>query len=132
MNITVDTNFLISATQWHSSVARKLLLKLIEANVQIFASEEIISEMIEVLQRDFGYNDIMLKDITRYVLSFVTLVEPAWKVDVIKDDPDDNKIIECALESKAKYIITYDKHLLNLKEYEGIHIIRPEEARALL
>lgn len=132
MNITVDTNFLISATQWHSSVAHKLLLKLVEANVQICASEEIISELIEVLQRDFGYNDIMLKDITRYVLSFVTIVEPAWKVDVIKDDPDDNKIIECALESESKYILTYDKHLLTLKEYRGIRIIKPEEARALI
>ena len=45
----------------------------------------------------------------------------------VEIDVNDNKIIECALESKAKYIISYDKHLLKLKEYEGIKIVRPED-----
>lgn len=50
---------------------------------------------------------------------------------MMKDDPDDDKIIECALESNSKYIITYDKYLLNIQEYPGIRIIRPEEAKAI-
>ena len=65
------------------------------------------------------------------VFLFTTLVKPTQKVKVVTDDPDDNIIVECALESNSKYIITYDKHLLNLKEYGGIRIIRPEEARAI-
>lgn len=62
----------------------------------------------------------------------MTLVESKEKVNVVKEDPDDNIIIECALVSKSKYIITYDKHLLKIKDYKGIRIIRPEEARAIL
>jgi len=50
---------------------------------------------------------------------------------VIKEDPDDNKIIECAISSNSEFIITYDKHLLKVKEYKGIQIIRPETARAI-
>lgn len=50
---------------------------------------------------------------------------------MVKDDPDDNKVLDCALESNSKYIITYDLHLLNLKEHQGIRIIKPEEARAI-
>ena len=50
---------------------------------------------------------------------------------MVKEDPDDDMIVECALESHSKYLITYDKHLLNLKEYHGIRIIKPEEARAI-
>ena len=53
------------------------------------------------------------------------------RVKVVKEDPDDDIIIECALESNSKYVITYDTHLLNLKEYQGIRIIKPEEARAI-
>ncbi len=57
----------------------------------------------------------------------MTLVIPSEKVDIVKEDADDNKIIECALESNAEYIISYDKHLLDLKEYRGIKIVKPEE-----
>jgi len=45
----------------------------------------------------------------------------------MKDDPDDNRVLECAIESSSDYIITYDGHLLKLKEYTGIKIIKPEE-----
>ena len=59
------------------------------------------------------------------------MVKPKVKVDIVKDDPDDNIIIKCALESRSKYIVTYDPHLLNLKEHNGIKIIKPEFARAI-
>ena len=45
----------------------------------------------------------------------------------MKDDPDDNKFIEAALEGKAEYIVTQDNHLLKIKEFKGIKIISPEE-----
>lgn len=127
MKIAVDTNFLVSATQWDNSVSHKLLLKLIKNNDIIFSTKEILDEFAEVLERDFLYNKEEIKNIFEKVLQFLTLVTPSKKVDAIKEDADDNKIIECALESRAEYIISYDKHLLNLKEYQGIKIIRPEE-----
>ena len=131
MKITVDTNFLISATQWDNSVAHKLLIKLIKIDVEIFTTKEILNEFNKVLQRDFKYNRGETDEIIQKVLGFLILVEPKIKVDIVKDDPDDNIILECALESKSKYIITYDKHLLSLKEHQGVRIIRPEEARAI-
>ena len=56
---------------------------------------------------------------------------PKEKLMVVKDDPDDNKIIECAVESKSEYIITYDQHLLRISEHNGVKIIKPEEAMDL-
>ncbi|MBI5389261.1 hypothetical protein HZB01_02675 [Candidatus Woesearchaeota archaeon] len=50
---------------------------------------------------------------------------------VVKEDPDDDMIIACAVASKSQFIITYDKHLLKLKEHKGIKIIKPEEARLI-
>ena len=85
----------------------------------------------EVLKRDFNFSDKEVAEILEKVLTFVTLVNPTKRVKVVKEDPDDDIIIECALESNSKYVITYDQHLLNLKEYQGIRIIRPEEARAI-
>jgi len=131
MRITVDTNFLISATQWDNSVAHKLLIDLIKINIEIFTTKEILGEFSKVLKRDFKYSEEETDEIVQKILEFLILIEPKQKVNVVKDDPDDNIVIECALASKSKYIITYDKHLLNIKEYEGIRIIRPEEARAI-
>ena len=128
MKLVVDTNFLISATQWDYSVCHKLLEKLIMNNAEIFSTKEILEEFAEVLKRDFLYNDEEVNNILEKVLQFLILVNPSKKIDIVKEDADDNKIIECAVESKAEYILSYDKHLLKLKEYQGIKIIRPEEA----
>ena len=127
MKVTVDTNFLISATQWDYSVAHKLLKKLILSDAEIFTTQDILDETAEVLERDFKYSKDEAKNIIEKILLFAKLIKPKQKVDVIKDDPDDNKVIECAIESSSDYIITYDGHLLKLKEYKGIMIMKPEE-----
>ena len=132
MAVTFDTNVLLSATLWDGSVAQKLLFDLIRQGIKIYSTTEIISEYQEILKRDFDFSDAEVSEIMEKVLTFVTLVSPQTKIKAVKDDPDDDIILECALESESKYIITYDKHLLNLKEFRGIRIIRPEEARAIL
>ena len=127
MKVTVNPNFLISATQWDYSVAHKLLKKLILSDAEIFTTQDILDETAEVLERDFKYSKDEAKNIIEKILLFAKLIKPKQKVDVIKDDPDDNKVIECAIESSSDYIITYDGHLLKLKEYKGIMIMKPEE-----
>jgi len=116
MKIVVDTNFLVSATQWDYSVSHKLLEKLIRNNAEIFTTKEILDEFAKVLKRDFLYDEEETRNIIEIVLQFLSLVISGKKIDVVKEDSDDNKIVECALESRADYIVSYDKHLLNLKE----------------
>jgi predicted nucleic acid-binding protein len=48
----------------------------------------------------------------------------AQKLNVIADDPDDNKIIECAVAAGADVIVSGDKHLLRLGQYRGIRIMK--------
>ena len=129
MKVTVDTNFLISATQWDYSVAHKLLKKFVLSDTEIFTTQDILDETAEVLERDFEYSKDEAKNIIEKILLFANLIEPKQKVDVIKDDPEDNKIIECAVEASADLIITYDRHLLRLKNYGKIKIIKPEELK---
>lgn len=127
MRIVIDTNFLISATQWDYSVSHKLLEKLIISNAEIFTTKEILKEFSEVLRRDFQYSAEEINSVTEKILQFLISVIPKNKVDIIKEDVDDNKIIECAIESKAEYILSYDNHLLKLREFQGIKIIKPED-----
>lgn len=48
-------------------------------------------------------------------------------MNIAKENPSNNKIIECALEAKASFIISEDKHLLKIKNYKGIKIISPDK-----
>lgn len=132
MNVVFDTNIILSSTLWKESAARKLLRQLVDKQINIISSPEIISEYQEVLKRDFDYTDEEVTKIMKQVFEFVTLIKPVNKIDAVKEDPDDNIILECAVESKAEYIITYDKHLLKLITYENIKIIKPEEMMKLI
>lgn len=127
MRITADTNFLISATQWDASVSHKLLLKLISLDAEVYTTEEILEEFTEILERDFRYPSQEANAIKETLLGFVYLVAAEEKIDIVKDDPDDNKILACAIASRSDYILTYDKHLLRIKEFKGIKIVQPEE-----
>ena len=132
MKVTVDTNFFISSTQWDYSIANRLLKKLLERGIEIFSTKEILEEFLGILQRDFKYNLQDAEKIIEKVMFFVILVEPFRKIRVVMDDIDDDKIIECAVESDSDYILTYDKHLLSLREFERIKILTPEEFLRLL
>ncbi len=127
IKVVFDTNILISSTLWVGSVAQKLLFHCIKEDIPIFSSQEIIEEYQKILKRDFGYSEEEIESVMEKIFQFISLVNPNIKVNTVKEDSDDNKIIECALESKADYIITYDKHLLKLINFEGVKIIKPEE-----
>ena len=132
MRLVFDTNILISATGWEGSVAEKLILKIIEHGLKVFVSQEILAEFHKVLVRDFDYTPNQATEKIEGITSLFTIVEPVERVLAVAADPSDNKIIECALACSADCIITYDKHLLDIKEFRGIKIIKPEEALRLL
>ena len=131
MGVTFDTNALLSSTLWDGSVAQKLLFCLIRKEIGLFTTSAILLEYQNVLKRDFGYSDEEVAKIIEKILSTFKLIVPKEKIIIVKDDPDDNKIIECAVESKSKYIITYDQHLLKIGGYNGIRIVKPEKAMDL-
>ncbi|MBS3174881.1 putative toxin-antitoxin system toxin component, PIN family [Candidatus Woesearchaeota archaeon] len=131
MKITVDTNILISATFWNGDSQK--IIELVEENkVILVLSKEILKEYAEVLQ----YKDIQekvekhklaLKHSILKIAQISTIVEPHQKLSIIKEDPDDNIILECALEGKVDYIISQDKHLLKFNGFEGIKILTPKD-----
>ena len=73
MRVTVDTNFLISATQWDYSVAHKLLKEFILSDAKIFTTQDILDETAEVLERDFKYRKSEAKNIIEKILLFTDL-----------------------------------------------------------
>lgn len=131
IRITVDTNILISATFWHGS-SEKIIDKVENKEITLVLSEPILEEYYKVLNYDEIKEKIKNKglEMKQSVLRISTIseiIDIKSKIDLIKDDPSDNKFIECAIDGKADYIISKDNHLLRFKEYKGIKIITPEE-----
>lgn len=136
MKITTDTNVLISSTFWYGD-SNRILEKVENNEVELILSKEIIKEFSEVLNYKEIKDKIKNKNLEinrtkEKIISLSTLVEPKLKFNEIKDDPDDNIILECAVEGNVDFIISQDKHLLKLKGFKEIKIITPEEFLKIL
>jgi putative PIN family toxin of toxin-antitoxin system len=114
-----DTNILISAFIWGGNPAR-LLEAAIDGEVQLFLSQPILDELVRVLNRK-GF-EAKVPQMLDYLGKISTMVEPALTLNAVKDDPQDNHIVECAVAAKADVIITGDKDLLRMGQYAGIQI----------
>ena len=131
MRITVDTNVLISATFWYGYPNK--LIELVEnKKIELFLSQEILNEYTEVLEYDEIKSKIKDKSLNaKYtlgkIISISKIVNPKEKFEVIKEDADDNEVINTAVEGKVEYIISTDNHLLKLKEFKNIKIVTPKE-----
>ncbi len=123
--IVLDTNVLISAIVFGGK-PRQILDSILSGLVDCSLSSAILNEIKEVLQRPkFGFSSEICLHIIEELHAACELCEPVKKIDVIKSDPDDNRILECAEAAKAQFIVSGDPHLLDLEEYEGILILTP-------
>lgn len=123
VRVVLDTNIFISGIFWRGN-PYKILRMCFSHELSLITSLAIIEELQDVLRTEKKF-ELEEDDISLYVwllLSHSILVEPVQKISAVKDDPEDNKILECAVEGKVDYIISGDSHLLSLSEYEGIRI----------
>ncbi len=129
---TYDSNVWISGIFWVGE-GIKLIRLAQKGSVQVFVSQEILLEIASVLQRERKFQLLLkernngVKQVLERIISISTMVHIKEKVSVIKEDPDDDKILECAVNSSSSYILTYDNHLLRVGQYKGISILHPTE-----
>ena len=131
MKIVLDTNVLVSSSFWYGS-SNLILDKAENKEIELILSREIIKEFSEVLEyeeisKKIRDKNLEMKRTIEKIVSISTIVEPSQKFDIVKEDSDDNKILECAFEGKADFIVSQDAHLLKLKEFQFIKIVTPEE-----
>jgi putative PIN family toxin of toxin-antitoxin system len=123
LKVVLDTNVLISAILFGGK-PRQILEKAIRGEIRLCLSEPILEELSEVLRRSkFDYSPEMIQVILTELTGIADFVNPSETIDVVLEDPDDDRILECAVEAKVNYIITGDVHLLKLSRYQDIEIV---------
>lgn len=86
-------------------------------NFRIDISDPIVDETIRVLRDKFRWNGYMVQDARAKLLSLSNHVSPAVTLSIIKEDPDDDRILECAATAKSDFIVSEDKDLLRIKRF---------------
>jgi uncharacterized protein len=121
--VVFDTNVLFSGIGWQGSPY--FCLQMARAgNIKSVTCLEILSEFNEKLKSKMGLTTAEAARAVAEILSFSELIKIENKLQVVPSDPDDNKVVECAYVGKADFIVSGDRHLLELENYQGIPILR--------
>jgi putative PIN family toxin of toxin-antitoxin system len=127
--IVLDTNIVISALIGKQGESAKLFKLVISEEIENYTTAEIIKEVGEVLSREEIIKRTLKEErqfILEQYLIHSKLTEPKTKHSII-EHASDNKFIDAAIEAKAKFIISGDKHLLEKKEFKGVKIINAKD-----
>lgn len=122
---TLDSNIYISALEF-SGIGARFLAMARMGQLRIDTSDAILDETIGVLREKFKWDGYRLHFIRPSIAKVANIVYPKVTIAAVVD-PDDNRILECAIEAMSDCIVTHDRHLLRIKNYQGIAILTPEE-----
>ena len=130
MKVVLDTNVIISGLLFQHGPPGRIIDLWVEEKITVLFSQNLLEEYFAVLLRPkfkrFGTpleRQIILSDLIE--LDNSMFIHPKTRLNIITEDPDDNNVLECAMEGQADFIVTGDTHLLSLQEFQSIPIITP-------
>ena len=92
--------------------------------IRVDISEPILAKVLRVLRDKFQWEMEKLEEVESLIIRFAQRVTPTQTIDVVKEDPPDNRILECAVEAQSDAIVTGDGDLLRLGQYGDIPIMK--------
>ena len=134
MEVVLDVNILVSSLIGKGK-PRELWLKAVSGEFQLVLSRRIVEEFVQVIsrpkfQRYLGERDVL--DFLEALSTRAKIVRTRSRLRIIREDPEDNSILAAAYDGRADYIVSGDRHLLGLREFEGIKILTVERILELL
>ena|SRR5260370_26485868 len=120
--VVLDTNVYVSALMFGGLPGSLLDLAFLRSFTLII-SPALLEELDEKLRAKFGVPAEDAALVRARLEKVAEVVQPRESLSVIADDPDDNGVLECAVEGEADVIVSGDRHLLKLARYQGILIV---------
>ena len=127
MKVVIDTNIFVSS--FFGGNPKKIIDLWKKEKIVLCLSNAVLDEYIDVLGRIGMKEEAELKELlSLFSMGFnIVFTMKTPKIKIIKNDPDDDKFIECAVALKADAVITGDGEVLAVKEYMGIRILTPQQ-----
>ncbi len=126
MRVVFDTNIYISALVFPGGLAEKAIYRVLEGKDELFISKAILDELLRLLATKFSKDREELARLAVWLSEIAQFVSPKRKITVLRDEAD-NRILECAVEAGAEVIVTGDREILDLVQFEGIRILSLRE-----
>jgi len=123
LKVVFDTNIYISAFVIPGGNAEKAYLRAIDGDFALFTSVAILTEMARKLEDKFSWEKQEIIQLIRSISDIAIVLKTKPWLKLLSDDPD-NRILECAIKAEADLVVTGDNHLLKLKNYENINIVK--------
>jgi putative PIN family toxin of toxin-antitoxin system len=128
----LDTNIYIAAFAYPKGRNAAIWNAAVDGRYELVVSPAIVREMARVLRRDFAWREDRVQMAIRVVAQTARIVVPRTVIGVVTGDPDDNRILECAVDGEADIVVSNDHHLLNLRTYADIPIMAGIDCRRTL
>ena len=130
MIIVLDTNVIVSATLSLKGAPAEIIRRWEAEEFEVVTSPALISEFERVItyprvRRYLKLSEEETDALQERLRVVATLVKPQFTLEIVRKDPADNRVLECAVAGGASYIVTGNTHLLELGEYQQIIIIKP-------
>ena len=122
MRVVADTNVFISALMFGGLPGRFLDLALSRRFILV-TPKALLDELDEKLRGKFAVSEGDALAIRAKLEGNASIVAPDFELNAVADDPDDNRVLECAVADKADYIVSGDRHLLRIESCEEIAIL---------
>lgn len=122
IRVVTDTNIFISALMFGGLPGTFLDLAFVKS-FQLVTSPVLLEELDEKLRKKFDISGEDAVLIRARLERCALVVTPGFVLEVIKEDPDDDRVLECAVAGEADYLVSGDRHLLKLGSYEGTPIM---------
>lgn len=128
--VVLDTNVFVSGGTISKGPPSQIINHWRNQDFVMVASKELITEYEEVLLRPhvMKYTGLSIQETKRYideVIQRAYITSSALTLNVLKDDPDDNMVLACAVEGKVTHIVTGNKKHFPFSDYKGIQIVSP-------
>jgi len=123
LGVTADTNVYVSAFAFGGKPLQILEIAA-QGLIRLSISDAILQETIRVLRDKFQWEAGALREVDAIVRGIAEVVVPTQTVDVVKSDPSDNRVLECAAEARSDYIVSGDRDLLKLGRFGDTPILR--------
>jgi putative PIN family toxin of toxin-antitoxin system len=124
LRVVLDTNVYFSAFKGERGVPFEIWRRGLRREYALLVSPAIIRELAGVLRSQLRWPDGKIIVQLKLIVGVATIVEPNITLQVILSDPDDDRILECAVAGNAHLIVSGDRHLTKLKDFKGIGIVR--------
>jgi putative PIN family toxin of toxin-antitoxin system len=124
IRVVLDTNVYISALEF-GGVPRQVFQLGLGGLFELITSDVLLDELLRVLGEAFSYDEERLRRLRTLLTETAVRVVIPTETIATASDPDDDRVLECAVAAQAQFIVTGEKGLLQLTSFRDVRIVSP-------